>query len=108
MQGHRIINGASNFSLAQDLRKSVTTLNPNRILVKHMLVSFRNERRRDAWNAEQEFCVRSGMRLSRSLPLWQVAQLYAQNGGLDFIEAAVPTWLAADVFGGLPVIAQRL
>jgi hypothetical protein len=107
MQRHRVINRTADFSLVQNLRKRVTPLDANRVLVEHMFITFRYERRRNARNAQQKFCVRLSMRLPRTLPFRQVAQFHAQNSRLDFIEAAVPSWLAANVFCGLAVISQR-
>ena len=55
VQGNRIINRTSDFSLVQKLHKRIAPLHANRILVKDVFVSFRDERRRNAGNAQQEF-----------------------------------------------------
>ena len=44
--------------------------------------------------------------LACALPLGKVAKLYAEDSGLDFIETAIPAGFAADIFGGLAVVAK--
>ncbi len=42
-----------------------------------------------------------------ALPLGKMAKLHAKNRGLYFIQPAIPARLAADIFLGLPVVAQN-
>src|SRR5882762_464507 len=107
MQWVRIINRASNFSLAQKFLEGITLFHANGVLVVDVFESFRRERRHDAGNLREEPIVFRGVRLSGALPIRKMAQLYAQNRRLDFVEAAVPTGLAAQIFFRLTVIPQR-
>ena len=47
------------------------------------------------------------MRLPPRGPLRQMAQFHAQDRGLQFVEAAVPSAFGAEVLARLAVIAQR-
>src|SRR5690242_20005592 len=107
MEGIGVINGAADFSRSQVLLKSVAPLAANRVLVEDVLPAFGFVRRHNTRNLFEQTCVFRGVRTPRALPLRKVAELYAQNRSLDFVQAAVPTWLAAQVFRGLAVIAQR-
>src|SRR6266849_640034 len=108
MQRNWVIHRAANLSLGQIVLQGIAALNTNRVLVEDMLEAFAGNRRHEAGDTVELGCVFRCVRLPRALPIWKVAQLDAQNGGLDFVQAAVPPGLAAHVFCNLPVIAQRL
>src|SRR6266851_9619452 len=107
MQWVRIIDRASDFSFAQKFLEVVALLDSNGVLVVDVFESLGRERRHDAGNLGEEPIVFRGMRLASALPIRKMTQLYAQNCRLDFIEAAVPARLAAQIFFRLAVIAQR-
>src|SRR6266436_4854692 len=106
MQRVRIINRACDFSFAQEFLEGVTLLDSNGVLVIDVFESFWRGRRHDAGNLREEPVVFRGVRLAGALPIRKMAQLYAQNRRLDFIEAAVPAGLAAQIFCSLAVIPQ--
>ena len=107
MQWVGIIDGASNFSRAQEFLQGVALFDSNGVLVIDMFESVRCEGRHDAGDLREKPVVFGGVRLAGALPIRKMAQLDAQNGGLDFIEAAVPARLGAQIFCRLAVIAQR-
>src|SRR6267378_356891 len=107
MQWTRIINRACDFSFAQEFLEGIALLDSNGVLVVDVFESFQRERRHDAGTPREEPVVFRGVRLAGALPIRKVAQLYAQNRRLDFIEAAVPAGLAAQIFCSLAVIPQR-
>src|SRR5258708_4001437 len=107
VQWIRIINRASNFSFAQEFLKGIALLDSNGVLVVDVFESFRRERRHDAGELREQSIVFRGVRLAGALPIRKVAQFYSQNRCLDFVEAAVPAGLAAEIFFGLSVIPQR-
>src|SRR5690348_4067536 len=71
-----------------------------------MLAAVGFVRRHNTWNLLEQASVFPSMRTARALPLREMPKLDSQNGGLDFIQAAVPTRLAAQVLSRLAVIAQ--
>ena len=71
-----------------------------------MLPAGGHARQRDAGQIPQQRVVEAGMRLARGGPIRQVAQLYAQDRGLQFVQAAVPPALGAEVAARLPMIAE--
>lgn len=105
VQRIRIVDGASNFSLAEKFLKGVALFDANGVLVVDVFESLGNRRRHDAGNLREEAVVFGGVGLAGALPIRKMAQFDAENGGLDFVEAAVPTRLAAAIFFGLPVVA---
>src|ERR1700682_641555 len=103
MQRVRIINRASDFSFAQKFLEGIALLDSNGVLVVDVFESFRGERRHDAGDLREQPIVFRGVRLASALPIRKMAQLYAQNCRLDFVEAAVPARLAAEIFFCLTV-----
>src|SRR6266550_4676180 len=106
MQWIRIVNRASYSSFAQEFLEGIAPLDSNGVLMVDVFESFRRARRHDAGNLRQEPVVFGGVRLAGALPIRKMAQLYAQNRGLDFVEAAVTAELAAQIFCRLAVILQ--
>src|SRR5712664_789266 len=94
----RIINRACDFSFAQEFLEGIALLDSNSVLVVDVFESFRRERRHDAGNLREEAIVFRGVRLASALPIRKMAQLYAQDCRLEFIEAAVPAGFAAPIF----------
>src|SRR5712692_8441769 len=107
MQRIRIVNRAADFSFTQKFVEGIALFDANGVLVVDVLESFGSERRHDAGNLREEPVVFRGVRLAGALPIRKMAQLYPQNGSLDFIEAAVPAGLGAQIFCRLAMIAQR-
>src|SRR5258708_3110375 len=107
MQWIRIIDRASDFSFTEKFLEGVALFDSNGVLVEDVFESFGRERRHDAGDLREEAIVFGGVRLASALPIRKMAQLYAQNCRLDFVEAAVPAGFAAPIFFCLAVIAQR-
>src|SRR5215472_8587508 len=105
MQGIRVVHGAADSARRQMLLERVTLLGSNGVLVVDVFETFRFVRRHDSGDLLQQACVLSGIRTPGALPLRKMAKLDPQDGGLNFVEAAVPAGLAAPVFGGLAVIS---
>src|SRR5712664_4500062 len=98
MQWVRIVDRTANFSFVQKFLEGIALLDSNGVLVVDVFESFGRERRHDAGDLREEAVVFGGVRLASALPIRKMAQLYAQNCGLDFIEAAVPAGFAAPIF----------
>src|SRR5882762_5257124 len=107
MQWVGIINRASDFSFAQKFLEGIALFHANGVLVVDVFESFWRKRWHDAGDLREEPVVFRGVRLASALPIRKVAQFYSQNRCLDFVEAAVPAGLAAEIFFRLPVIPQR-
>src|SRR6266481_1095164 len=107
MQWVGVINCACDFSFAQEFLEGIALLDSNGVLVVDVFESFWRGRRHDAGNLREEPAVFRGVRLAGALPIRKMAQLYAQNRRLDFVEAAVPAGFAAQIFYRLAVIPQR-
>jgi len=101
-----IVDGAADFSLTQKFLESVAVFDSNSVLVVDVFVSFRRERGHDAGDLGEKPLVFSSVRLAGALPIGKVSQLDAEDGGLDFVEAAVPARLGAAIFFGLAVVAK--
>src|SRR5207245_4133536 len=95
MQRIWVVNGAANFSRSQMLLKGITPLAADGVLVVNVFATFRLVRRHDSRNLLQQARVLGGMGTPRALPLPKMAELDAQNGGLNLIQPAVPAWFAA-------------
>jgi len=106
VERNRVVNGAADVALGQKLLERVATGNANRVLMKDVLRGGGHSRSCDARDFGQELGVFGGVLLTGALPLRQVGELYAKNRGLYFVKATVEAGLAADVFGGLAVIAE--
>src|ERR1700682_1532527 len=107
MQRGSIINRSFGFCFAQEFLESCALLDSNGVLVVDVFESFRRERWHDAGDLREEPIVFRGVRLAGALPIRKMAQLYAQNRCLDFVEAAVPAGFAAEIFFRLTVVPQR-
>src|SRR6266446_547146 len=107
MQWVRIVDRTANFSFAQKFLEGIALLDSNGVLVVDVFKTFGRERRHDPRDLREEPVVLRGVRSAGALPIRKMTQLYTQNRGLDFVEAAVPARLAAQIFCGLAVIAQR-
>src|SRR5260370_37423111 len=107
MQWIRIVERASDFSFAEEFLEGIALLDSNGVLVVDVFESFGRERRHDAGDLRKKPVVFRGVGLAGALPIRKMTQLYAQNCCLDFVEAAVPTGLAAQIFCRLAVIPQR-
>src|SRR5260370_33377046 len=105
MQWVRIIDCAADFSFAQKFVKGVAPFNANGVLVVDVFASFGHEGRHDAGELRKELVVFGSMRLAGALPTGKMAQLDAQDCGLNFIKAAVPAGFAAAIFFLLAVLA---
>src|SRR5260370_26161797 len=98
MQWIGIVDRASDFSFAEEFLEGVALFDSNGILVVNVFESLRRERRHDAGDLGEEPIVLRGVRLTGALPIRKMAQLYAQDRRLDFVEAAVPAGFAAPIF----------
>src|SRR6266849_3123130 len=98
MQWIGVVDGASDFSFAEEFLEGVALFDSNGVLVVDVFESFRRERRHDAGDLREEAIVFHGMRLASALPIRKMAQLYAQDRRLDFVEAAVPAGFVAPIF----------
>src|SRR6266849_852681 len=107
VQRHGIVDGAADLFLLENLAQGVALFHANRVLMEDMFIALGNQGRHDAGNLRKMAGVFRGMGLPRALPRGKMAKLDAKDGGLDFIEPAVPAGFAADVFFLLPVIAQK-
>jgi len=101
-----IVDGAADFSLTQEFLEGVAVFNANGVLVVDVFVSLWRERGHDAGDLGEKPLVFGGVRLAGALPIGKMAQLDAEDGGLDFVEAAVPAGLGAAIFFGLAVVAK--
>ena len=106
MEWIRIVDGAADFSFAQEFLEGVALFDSNGVLVVDVFETFGRERGHDAGDLREKAIVFSGVGLAGALPIGKMAQFDAEDGGLDFIEAAVPAGLAAAIFFGLAVIAK--
>src|SRR5579859_7108607 len=75
--------------------------------MEDVLVASGRNRRANSGDVCEQFAVFCGVGLARFLPVQKMAEFYAKDGGLNFVEAAVPTRLGADITRSLAVIAQR-
>src|SRR5437763_13415864 len=87
--------------------ESVALLGSNGVLVVEVFETFPLVGRHDSRDPLEQARILRRIRTPRALPVCKVAKLDAQNRRLNFVEAAVPAGLAAYIFGGLTVIAQR-
>src|SRR6266481_1628779 len=108
MQRVGIVDGAANLSFAEKFLEGIAVFDSNGVLVVDVFVSLWGEWGHDAGDLREKTVVFGGVELASALPIREMAQLDAQDGGLDFIEAAVPAGLVAAIFFGLTVIAERL
>src|SRR5260370_15047111 len=88
MQWVRIINRASNFSLAQKFLEGITLFHANGVLVVDVFESFRRERRHDPGNLREEPIVFRGVRLAGAPAIRKMAEPYAQERRPAFLPAA--------------------
>src|SRR5690242_4977461 len=127
MQRNGVIHDAGNAAVSQALLNDVAACsaaridsagasraairgaagNGNRVEVVDVVPAWRNARQRDARQICQQSVVAARVGLARGGPVCQMAQFYAQDGGLQLIQTAVPAALRADVAATLPVVAQR-
>src|SRR5262249_5832604 len=106
MQRHWIVDRAADFALGEELLKRVPASHANRVLVKDVFAACGNGWGCHARDTGQQLGIFGRARLASFLPFRDVPQLDAENGRLDFIEAAIETGFAADVLPGLAVIAK--
>src|SRR5579862_2965297 len=97
VQRNRIIHSAADFAVRQKLLQFVATHNANRVLVENVFAMLGNVRSSNLRDAGQQFRILRRMQTPSPFPLFQVAQLDPQNGGLNFVQPAVPAGLHAVV-----------